>query len=315
MEKNLDCYDELTEAQRLRDEAFINAVRKKYVAPLVAELDAAVDGYSKMIPYDRFLALMRLNEEHAPNGESLLLEFGYVGGGVDENGVPYADASLTTRGLVFSGIQLNYHCEMRNGVPVYSKAICCPHPIGTDGDILSILDGYAYDNLPLAFRVALIALYVRQNVFTTNANACCFAAGIRNDVELRRFFVDRIRTESGELLGWDVMLRDARPENDLMKSLGRMMRESANRNIETQRIAESEKAKSRKRRDTTETLIAFIDEVLPSRGMRVGRVGISWKKAFQYFEEIHPGMYKNPKSFENAYHNAKRQERLNREGR
>ena len=315
MEKNLDDYDELTEAQRLKDEAFIDVARRKYVTPLVGELEKAIEGYSKMDAYDRFLALMRLNEKHAPKGESLLLEFGYVGGGVDENGVHYADAKLETRGLVFSGIQLGYRCEMQSGVPVYSKAINLKRPFGTDEDISSILNGGVYSSLPLAFRVALVALYVLQNVFTTNADACRFAAGIKNNVELRRFFVDRIRTEDGELLGWDVLLRDARPENDLMKSLGKMMRDSAKSNVETQRIAEYEDAKSRKRRDTTETLIAFIEVVLPSRGMHVGRGGISWKKAFGYFDVEHPGMYKNPKSFENAYHNAKRQERLNREGR
>lgn len=309
-------YRGITEAQRLRDGAFISMVREKYVTPLVAELEQAIAGYSDMEPYGRFMALMELNEEHAPCGESLLLDFGYVGRGTDERGNLCADASLTSRGLVFSGTRFNYSCEMRNGVPVYSETFRQLFPVGSKGDIRPILDSDAYGSLPLAFRVALVALYVRRNVFATNRDACLFAAGIRKTIELRRYFVDGVKTEDGELLGWNVMIRDARPENAFLISLGKMLRESAKAYAEAGNIAEYENANSRTRRDSTETLIAFIEVSLPARGIHVGRGGnASWKKAFALFEEEHPGMYKNPKAFENSYHNAKRQERLNREGR
>ena len=44
--------------------------------------------------------------------------------------------------------------------------------------------------------------------------------------------------------------------------------------------------------------------------MHVGRTGsgehVSWKRAYEMFDEMHPGLYKDFRSFSNSYHNAKR---------
>ena len=312
-------FDRMTESQRMRDAAFLGRMWRRYVVPLAQELEEAVPGYGAMGAYEKFVALMRLNEEHAPDGTPLPLDLAVVEGGIDEDGRHVAYANGRASGLVFSGRSDQYEMEDRNGVAVYSARIAGGRPIGIDRG--GKVDAASLDDstLPLPFRVALLALYVRQNVFVTTADSCRFAAGIVRNPELRRWFIDGIESDQRQLFGWTVHIRDTTPTNELVIYLAQQMRRSAERAERAHRlysgarsVAELDQGAKRRRtrQQSTELLVWFIDEYLPSQGMHVGRTGsgehVSWKRAYEMFDEMHPGLYKDFRSFSNSYHNAKR---------
>ena len=302
-----------TEAQSLRDDAFLSATRERFVEPLVSELRAAIPNYEHLGWYERFGALMQMNEEHAPKGAALLLDFGTVASGVTEDGVEVAYANKPARGLVFSGTSSGYGIEERDGLKIYTPLLAedglgvGPFTFRVDETILSDTA------LPLPFRVAALALYVRQNTFSTLADSCRFAAGQVQLENSRRWYLDPIVSGLGELFGWRVLVRDITPTNPLAQHIAGVMRDAAATQRYTRPIADltPRKERRRTRRQSTEAIVWFVDVYLQENGMHVLRSGegrkISWKRAYDMFREMFPDMYTHGhKSFSNSYHNAKR---------
>ena len=73
-------FDSLTPAQMSRDSMLVEKVREEYIVPLLDELEKAIPSYSAMDEWERFVALMKLNEDVAPVGDFLMLDFGHRSG-------------------------------------------------------------------------------------------------------------------------------------------------------------------------------------------------------------------------------------------
>lgn len=318
------CISELetpTDAQRMRDEAFLRSTRAEYGSPLADELERLSPGYKDADWYGKFTSLMRLNEEYAPKGASLLLDFGTVAWSKGEDGRLVLHNDRKACGLVFCGDSRLYSVEERDGVRLYSpKAYDGGFgntPNQTAPDLSSLL---ADKSIPPHFRVALLALYTRQNIPMDVSASCRFAAGCHLELVERRWWADSI-VSGDRIVGWSLVIRDETPPDVLLKHIGSLIRETD--------VSQSHRVRTKfpragiKRRtyhDSTKNLVTFVNEYLPSKGMYVLRSdagkgeSITWKRAYALFDERYPGTYSSPQSMSNAYYNAVKARR-EREGR
>lgn len=316
-------FDKLTEPQALRDEAFVSNVRREYVEPLLTELCNAVSGYEGMDDLGKFNALMRLNEEHAPKGTHLMLDFGSFPKIYITEGGAFEEACAA----VYSGDVALYNCGEVNGtkryVPLIENSRVGVNGRGAGVGYLISRDGLPsplYESLPLPFRVALIALYLRENVIVNYAESCRFAAGALQELTCRRVLLGTHGSGHLARFGWQLNIRDNTPENQMFVEIARSLRsrtaqEEAFFGGKSPFLAEhkQDEPRRRARNTSTELLIDFIERELPSRGLYVGRKGsgrrITWEQAYFMFDELHPNRYASKKSFADSYSNAKKKER------
>ena len=322
-------YDELTEPQQVRDSAIVEQIRAAYIEPLLAEINEAIPDYANLDDWGKFLALMRLNEEVALKGDCLMLDFGWC----SNDGRAYA--------AVYSGDTRPCICNEFEGVKVYTPLyrdsvmgtgeqghlhnigylLNSPNMRKEYSPLHDFYDESVYHGLPLPFRVALLALYLRQNVLVRHMDACRYVAGMDSQIDCKRFMIEEARSERFQNYGWILRIRDTMPSNDMMKALARVMRWSTKSNAEllgptnvdgSLLYAEYEPNKRQRRthNKSTELLIDFVEREIPSRGFHVGRKGsgepLSWDKAYLMFNELHPDIYSSTKSFRDSYYNAKK---------
>ena len=246
-------HESLTEAQRKRDESVVAEIKANYIAPIVSELEWRIPGYLSLDELERFKAIMRLNERHAPKGEYLLLEFGLT-----NIETPIGRTAIEMSGAVFTGF--GWATEDRPTNPDCPKTFMPEftfsgygydrHDYGI-GSVVAFLESYreeAFDEdgninefregddvtddlqtlsrFPLPFRIALIANLIQQNVICTREAACRFAAGWDEEIQLSRFFINPIMTGSDRstCYGWNITIRDVKPGNDLMMDIARLLR-------------------------------------------------------------------------------------------
>lgn len=321
----------LTEAQRLRDEQIVERIRHMLVEPLLDELENVIPGYMSMDERNKYLALLRLNEEHAPIGEWMLVDFGHL---------PYSDSEgetyLTSECAFYSGGTHLFGCRDMGGVKSY-------HPWMVQSDIPGLprtKDAWIVNNLmlniesgdeafldtyrefPVCFKIAYVAEALRQNVLVSRTDACRFAAGFDNDVSLRRVVAYALESTEGQRFGWSVTVRDTMPTNNLALEIASWLRNIVKRHITEGSfpyimttegdipLYATDSLSKRKPRESTLLLLQFVDEYLPSTGRHVGRVGVgqrvTWEDAYHEFNIQYPDLYSSRKSFEDSYHNAKR---------
>lgn len=313
----------LNDAQGARDSYMVNKIRDDLIAPLVCELEAAIPGYKAMGNESRFAALMKLNEEHAPNGYSLVLDFGM------------SDNGTRLRSAVYSGRNDLHLYSERDGYKIYDPWFLESFG-GVPGSIASNIEyllfpphghdhGFrsVYDGLPLPFKIAVSAQYIKQNVVTTTPKACQFAAGWVSAIEPSRFVCVPMEGTSLQRFGWLIALRDTKPQNEMGIHIAKALRsytDSAAQQfpgwpVDGELVPLFAAEQTRTWHKSTELLVDFVERVLPSMGLYMGRSGkgkrISIKKAYSMFDELHPGLYKSPKTFYNSYLNARKA----REGR
>lgn len=311
-------FSKMTDSQLMRDRAVLNEITKKLVSPLLYELSVAVRGYADMSDREKYVSLLMLNEEHAKEGDSLLVDFGSING-------------TDTLSSFFAGesIQLERHWDgARQYTPLY---IDSEHPGFEHNGSLAYNNLLLYDEdgleqfskLPICFRLAAIARTIQQNLLVTRKDACRYAAGFDDDLHLTRWRARPLESGYIQRFGWYVEIRDTKPENELLREIARRIRVSVNSYIDSYEYiptedgniplyAESNEPRQHKRtrHASTENLVGFIDLYLPSIGLYVGRSGvgkrISWKEAFEIFNDEYPGIYNSEKSFRDSYYNAKK---------
>lgn len=330
--KNIDISTEflhITEAQALRDRAFIRNVRRDYIDSLMQELNELIPGYDEMSERDKFAALMKENEKVPDTGYNLVLDFGID---VELMAQNRERVSFPARSLVFSGRREQAYVDAQDFVMHYPTLATSKYGIPNGASFTNA--GLLWIDkeeraLPPVFRVALIAQYIRENILVSLVDACRFAAGWVDEIEPRRIQVERVVSDQSQVFGWSITIRDTMPSNEMMRDLARVLRALAAWDVEENGeftlelgtnqptelpLFDGYEPSKRTPRATTNMLVSFIEDYLPREGLRVRRDSdkslkkITWKQAYDMFDEMHPGIYMDAKSFETSYNNY----RLNR---
>jgi len=326
-------YSELTDAQKERDLSIIEGIRKLHVKPLADEIRAAVPEWDGLNEWERYLALMRLNDEvlhrcrEAKNsfGDSLSIDFGNY----EEN------PRLGMYGAVYSGMST---FVVNGSGDTVIRHIAGFSQRGIDRSALDFMNTLFLNNdferLPLPFKIAAVALHIQQSVLISHVDACRFAAGFDEEPNLRRVMISSIEADLGQVIGWNISIRDTYPDRDMLKEIAGLLRNYVSDATSNGReyidlrylqFAEYDPniKQTRDLNDDTNTLYDFVTYELPSMGCYPGRMKpsggrklthITWNDAFAIFEQRYPrlqGRYIDGDSFKHSYQQA----RKNREGR
>ena len=177
-----------------------------------------------------------------------------------------------------------------------------------------------YEGFPPTFKIGILAQLVAQSVLVPFSEACRFVAGWTEEVETRRWLARQRQSVRGPH-GWILKIRDIKPENELMRNCAVAMRSmpQISQNALVARFFGNEPAyksernkqhNERSRRERTNVLVEFIDSVLPSRGLHVGRTGagkhITYEEACIEFNREFPQYSYKESAFRSAYFNAKK---------
>lgn len=348
-------YDNQTRDQKLRDERLVDLISKRIVSPMLDEMESLVHGYSSLADSEKISAILRLNERYAPNGHMVTMEFGVIDG-----------VAIGYQCSMFSGVPLEYQTFdfglTEDGPTVYVPEYTFNADLlGThrhnledaqanghsNGLMDYILHSEQYESdfwsLPIAYRFAIAAHALRENVFCSFVDACRFVVGIDSSLTLRRWNAEMLESNDGQVFGWRIEVRDSMPPIDLFKHIARNVREKVggifdalaaveysvsdgNGDVETvlgrQPLFSDAIPHKRGPRESTRVLIEFIDEYLPSIGRYVGtsnrRDGCkktSWIDAYDLFSEKYPDMYSSVESMRGSYQNAKAKKRHARKAR
>ena len=346
-------YERLTRYQKARDDEVLSCIQTKFVEPLAEELEVAIKEYESLSDVQKFLEIMRTNEDSAPNGCALPLDFGERAQGmVICKGLVFAGANLyeTQTIHVFKGVEGTDYIASVEGVewlgdpredwieerelwysetfPRFGAGYFGTTRMGRLDQVPSdklerVLEEASstdiYKELPVSFKVAVVAQLICQNILVPYSDACRYAAGLDKKIEPRRRLISPLQSEYGPY-GWLVAIRDKKPENKMLIDLARTLRHASPDSLEldvynsvmgVEVAPPPPERKERSRRDRTETLVSFIDEILPARHKYVGRIGegehISFDKAKVMFDEEYPEFsYNSTRSFRNSYYNARK---------
>lgn len=305
-------FKDQTKDQLLRDKTLVDNLKESVVLPLLDELSSVVQTYRVMDEEEKIRALLSLNAKHAPQGDWLLLDFG---------GLSKGDAWCAFSGQsAFETVLIDN--ETKAYVPRFITSLGLGTPMNeTDRRLDFIQNDTSFKQLPIVYRIGMVAYALRENVFCSLSDACRFAAGIDGDLKLWRSEIEPLISANYQRFGWRIEVRDVMPSNELAVSAARKAR--ALTQIETSIIGSIESSagqipihaeyepKKRRPRGSTNLLIEFIENYLPSKGCYVGRKRvegrkkISWQQAYDLFDEKYPQMYVSVDSFKGSYTNAK----------
>lgn len=309
-------YKHLTESQKQRDLSFLQDVTERYLNPLLVELNEAIPSYSELSEWERFMALMRINQEYFENGNALCLDFGYC-----------EERQIQMRGWVFPHTNLLTPIDYGDGVTVFDPWFQ-ESQVGTiermvfSGNVQVVLERRPdmYNALPLPYKIAVMALHIRQNVITTRIASCRCAACWDNSLTVYRQLATQIIGANQQRFGWSVFIRDTMPENnmgiDIAKTLKALAEadislndayiETKSGDVPTYAEHEPDKKQRRANRQTTNNLKDFFTRYLPSQNLYVGRSGegtrISQSEAFELFDAMYPNQYCDYDSFFKSYY-------------
>lgn len=313
-------YAVLTESQFNRDSAFLDAVAKHLISPLLADLVDAIPGYLQLSEWDRFVSLMRINQDYFQNGNALCLDFGYC-----------EEQQKEMRGWVFPHIPLFVGDVCSDSVvsfhPLFQESQAgmfdtFEHSGKTIENIERLSSDFhtCFDELPLPYRIAVISLLIRQNIIMKREDSCRVAAAWDTQAKILRQHIRPLLSENMQRFGWSVLIRDTVPENNMGKDIVRRIKtwvaadlsmhptylDATNGETPTYAEHEPDKPQTRANRQTTNNLRDFFMRYLPNEGLYVGRSGvgkrISQKEAFELFSELYPGQYCDCDSFFKTYY-------------
>lgn len=314
----------LTEAQAERDYSLVEGIRKLYVLPLLDELEAAIPSYCSLSEWDKYAALMKMNNELVEEckkaghcfGDSLPLDFGGAMYGTMYAGrsaaIPQGHPKTAVRYIAGFSSSIEDRCG-------YNFTDTC------------FLDGASYYLAPLPFKIAAVALHIQQSILIPHVEACRFAAGIDSQTNPRRIMITGIKSDLGQVIAWDIRIRDTHPENRMLEDIARLLRnyveEDTAKTINAGRYSitpyaefapagHADHVKEARTRDgRTDALYNFVKFELPTMGYHApGQApenntdleGISWKRAQRLFEEVHPlfEKYKDSIAFQKSFRQA-----------
>ena len=303
----------IREPGRLRNEHFLEKATEKYVKPLYESILIKNPGFDKYDYHDRFLYLVKVNNEliesDAALGDSLMLDFGpswcmVFSGKMLGNAIKRKTEELGTVKFYAERFVSNVH---RNRSVVDSLA-----DWGNVGAFLEH-EHNTYADLAIPYQVALISLYLTQNlpIFPEDATRYVVTGGEYGTENLisgisYQYWID----EDNRFHGWDIRLDDAKPKKDFMTELARDLRENSfildSCYGEGEMVAEH-KVSHRANQTRTDDLVYFVGTYLPSRGVTPGK-GFSWEKTRQAFFKEYPKykdkFYPTATAFSKAYKQA-----------
>ena len=328
MNGGIEQFEKQTEAQKIVDDAFIQHVRETLVLPLVGELDSAIEGFSSLPRDQRFFYLMKLDAESVANSECL--------GG---DSMPlYFGSSRWDSAFVHAGVKLGDKDET---ITLDDDTVSIYKPLGFDDywsgspattPLDTITNGKycsagafidqrkdEYDNLPLPYKVALLAQYVHDNLIADRASVFDFVTCATEDFHGSRMAISPICNSDAKQAGWVLRLRDVSPSNEHGRWIVQKMRnyvssiddweKEQNKNLEAIGFDYSsfeKMPKKRSSRKSTDIMVAFIDGLI-AEGKAPGSKEMSWKKALGLLNENYPNQfrYKTGVHLSDAYHKAK----------
>ena len=125
-----------------------------------------------------------------------------------------------------------------------------------------------------------------------------------------------MRNQIGQTFGWQITLRDSVPPDKLLLRIAKELRESANWLTDSHHYTTLAADKTdilanrpvRSRRKSTNLLVEFVDEHLPSIGLHAGTKDCSWTRAMGLFMDRYPDAksYGSPRNFADCYRKAKK---------
>ena len=257
-----------TEGQLIRDRSFLKDVWLNLVAPLVDELCEMILGYSTMPFEDRMVRVIELNEPYVDNGDWLMLGWMpvYAGCRLGEMHTDFVQSTVT--GAVSHRIE--------RYVQRFSNDLIYTLRFGNGGisDFIN-RERETYERLPISYRVALVSLYIIQNVNVAPEEADAFALGIdRVSFEPRRVTAFHIRDNKGRCSGWLVRLRDSKPSQTFSIKLAQYLRNTVD---EESPFMEFVTDKRKRAPDNKfDTALGYVED-LERQGIKIGRGGsMTW---------------------------------------
>ena len=328
---NVSDFLDTTPTQKLRDGWFIDYFTNEIRPQLLEELNDAIPGYANMGDKDKYLALLRLNEEHAPHGAWILADFGYLGDLNDDG-----DKMLRETGCAFyrGGSEAYTFTELggvRRYIPLYKHT----DTVGIDSNEAILTDYMLWlnppnnaesetDKMPICFKGAFFAEMVRQNLTVSRVAACRFIFGMTDELHIERVRIRAIEDGRFQRFGWTITIRDTMPSNEMADALAAWMRAAVRREMEdgsartydfeggtTAPLFAEGEPKRRRGQERTNTLLYFIDKYLPSKGYHLAGKRkepgyLSWEDAWEMFGEMYPKFaYSWVDTFKSSYTQAK----------
>lgn len=296
----ISAYSQLTDAQRITDEAFISSVQQELINPLLKDLKKAVEGFTDMSFDERLLALIELNNhvaDNGPTGDCLMVHhslFGFTA---------YAGTKLGSVSEAHAGHMTVTHYEPLFTDEGASRTI----PVGDvrRSVIWAFLHGYyapsedyghiirsspdmsLVESLPLPYRVALVSLYVVENINATKEEAVQAIVGC-GELHSHRFIATTNTNMSGIINSWTIHLRDVKPPQKLGEYLASCLRSWSEGMEEKQQhfadkygfayVSPLESTERRSSDSRSELAFAYVDRLIAS-GAKIGRGGdMSWEQ-------------------------------------
>ena len=293
-------YSQLTDAQRFTDEAFIESVQQRLMKPLLKDLENAIEGFCDMSFGERLVALIDLNNhvaDNGPTGDSLRVHHSVLGftayAGTKLGDVSTARAGRMTvshyeslftdegafRTVSVGGERKSVTWAFLHGYYVPSEEY--GHIIRSSPDTSFV------ESLPLPYRVALVSLYIAENINVTREEVVQAIVGC-GDLRSHRFTASTRINADGRVNGWTVHVRDVKPPQKLGEYLASRLRAwSEDMEKDRQRVADEYgfeyvsplEPKERRTSDSrSELAFAYIDSLVAS-GKGIGRGGdLSWEQ-------------------------------------
>ena len=309
-------YLKLTEEQRRADREFAESLRTRYVEPIIEEMEASHRGYRDMGDVEKFNLLACLNEKVIGKGECLpVICPEYENAWFQAySGVPVSVDYLASGGTK-GGILPQQPAE------IYSMP-------GIRG-AMHVLSFEDFHELPPAFRIAVIAEHVLENVVTGNTEAFSFALSGGELKSYRVVVAPKATFPPGSAFrrvdGWVIHVRDAMPSNEMLVATAQFIR------AYDERVAEAEaelrenghdadlinrKSDHRKRRRSgslaVREMVELVDAAI-AKGMDPRRGGTcSWSELWFDLSDSHPAVterYSTPEKLMQSYSQYKRRSR------
>lgn len=280
---------QLTEAQKVSDDAFIASAMSECITPLQSALRQSVGGFDEMDYQSRVLSLIELNNE-VVGGDSLRFHAGSLSFCARSGGMLGTYKTLSANGrrvsfyepwFVDEGSTSSNDNGQLSTTWAFLHGLCWPD----DGHRYAVTTNQAdmshVEALPLPYRVALVALYVAENVNVTREEATKAILGC-DELHSHRFYAMLHQNSVGKFNTWEVHMRDTRPSRKLGEYVASRLRQWSE---EKERYAQfmSEQygfdyesplaIPSRRASDSrSELAFAYVDALI-ERGVRIGRGG------------------------------------------
>lgn len=332
-----------TDAQLIKDEAFIRSVRDDLRVSLLEDLQSCFSGFADMHISNKLECLVNDNLNHLGKGDSLPIEYGplifnaYSGDLL----TPTSDTAWFSKG------NREYN-EVEWPRPFFPNKLSDktfterdnwfftePH----DSDLKQYLHDPDFHNLhpewglppfqtlPIVFKVALLCRYINEHIISTPSEITAFVLGEIDTVKTFRYIFEPTEDASGIVNGWVIRIHDVRPSQDFGKHVAERIKDfveeiendvkrynSSIDNVEhpeleiklPQQFEPKNKPRKRSTPDETLTVIAFIDDLI-AKGHIIGRGGdMSWDEAAAKLAEYTNGtVTRTGKNLRNSYNTFK----------